>query len=335
MCPIYRGRGHTRRSLVVEVGKGARNCALSRRKTILIYCCRAQREVGLAEISQRTVAYMINLVKELGCYDTSYSYTFHDEPLVSASRLKNLLYKLGMKRPLLDRFERERWDFEAILPKVHDGSIFDASSATSQRRALGQAVLEVLVKALHLLCGEVQFTHHNEYRRFIASLKNDGFVFSGPNLVMLDRSVIDEPAELSALERTIAASPHDNKKLLLHHLHEAQRQTLKAAWGPAAGEWRKFYEETLQEIWRLVRLDDPQLKARPEKPNMKDLRIWLENLGLFTSDETIAYGAVFGFLSLGNHPGVSDEREAHFCMILSMIFVQAALEKMRWWADRA
>jgi len=105
-------------------------------------------------------------------------------------------------------------------------------------------------------------------------------------------------------------------------------------WGEASGEWRKVYEETIRGIWRLTRLNNPSFSGKIEYPPFKDVLIWLEQAEFFTADEKEAYGAAWGFLSVGGHPGMTDGDIAKFCMILAMTFGHSALKKLDWWAKK-
>jgi hypothetical protein len=58
-----------------------------------------------------------------------------------------------------------------------------------------------------------------------------------------------------------------------------------SAWGEASGEWRKFFEETIRGLWRLTRINNPSFLAKIERPPFKDVLLWLEQAGFFTSDE--------------------------------------------------
>ena len=83
-----------------------------------------------------------------------------------------------------------------------------------------------------------------------------------------------------------------------------------------------------------TRLNNPSFAAKNVHPPFKDVLLWLERAGFITSDEKDAYGATWGFLSVGSHPGMTDGDIAKFCMILAMTFGHAALKKLDWWANK-
>jgi hypothetical protein len=59
---------------------------------------------------------------------------------------------------------------------------------------------------------------------------------------------------------------------------------------------------------------------------------YLQDVGFFTSDEKTAFGAAWGFLSAGSHPGIPSRDEARIGLILSLEFGQLLLLKFANWA---
>ena len=296
----------------------------------------------MANISQSTVVAMVNLFEHFGCYD-SMTYTFSQEPLISATQLRKFLYSLNFDNELLDCFEQKQWEFNRILPTLRDGTFWKVPSPrtwrqdaepASAREARGQTVLRQLAEALAELCRRQKLLDLSLYRTVAFGLQNDGFTLSFGKLIESGTEVVDLPAELSAAEKTVIKSKHDAIETLLHHLQSAQKQMMDSAWGTASGEWRKFFEETIRGVWRVTRLNNPSFDAKIVHPSFKDVLLWLEQAGFFTSDEKDAYGATWGFLSIGGHPGMTEGDIAQFCMILSMTFSHAALKKLDWWANK-
>jgi hypothetical protein len=292
----------------------------------------------MAEISQRTIATMIVLFDHLGCYDPV-GYTAWDEgPIITATKLRTILYSHNFDRKLLDRFQFLDWNFAHILPALRDNSIWGSISNPRTAVQVAQAnqgrnetILRSLAEVLPSLENWTESLHYGAFRAFLSSLQMDGFTLSGGVLADADTEIVDIPAEVSAIEGSIAHSRHDHTQLLMHHLHTAQRQFAKAEWGPSAGEFRKFYEEILRGVWRFTLANNPKFLGRIEKPGFRDLMNWLQDSGFFTNDEKDAYGSAFGFLSLGNHPGLPDPYMARLCMILALTLGHACLQKMARW----
>lgn len=66
-------------------------------------------------------------------------------------------------------------------------------------------------------------------------------------------------------------------------------------------------------------------------PNRLD---YLQTVGFFTTDERAAFGAAWGFLSAGSHPGIPSRDEARIGLILSLEFAQVLLLKsVKWQAN--
>lgn len=278
----------------------------------------------MAEISQRTVAAMIALFDYLGCYDPVGYTDWNEGPRITASKLKNFLYSRNFDNKLLSNFEQLQWNFETILPALRDNSTWGK----------GETVLRALAAALIQLAEDLDITGESEFRIFVLSLRRDGLTENSGTVIDIDKEIVDIPAEVSAIEQLISDGCHDGTATLMHHLKTAERQFVSKEWGPSAGEWRKFYEEALRGVWRLTRQNDPQWAKRLEKPNFADVLNWLEEAKYFTSEEKNAYGAAWGFLSVGNHPGLPDPDVARLCKFLSLTFGHACLIKLEWWKKR-
>ena len=210
-----------------------------------------------------------------------YTYSL-DGPLVSASALRTFLYSLNFDNQLLNRFEREDWKFNSILPTLRDGTFWKVTSrrlledaeAASAKVARGETVLRQLAEALIELCRRQELLHSQPYMRFVFGLRNDGFTLFFGKLIESGTEVVDLPAELSAAEKTVNNSKHDDIKTLLHHLQSAQEQMTDSAWSTASGEWRKFFEETIRGIWRLTRFNNAYFAARIVYPPFGDVLLW-------------------------------------------------------------
>jgi hypothetical protein len=62
---------------------------------------------------------------------------------------------------------------------------------------------------------------------------------------------------------------------------------------------------------------------------------YLKDVGFFTSDEEAAYGAGWGTLSAGSHPGVPDRDQARIGLIIALEFGQLLLIKFANWRASA
>ncbi len=252
-------------------------------------------------------------------------------PLVTASQLKNRLYAQGFDTAILGFFQQQSWKFDRILPSLLDGSfITSADWSTSWERTGPQYVLG-LAEALLGISRQPEIPHSPLFDDLLREFERDGYVLSGGRLVEADTSIVDVPAEVSLLRASIDRSRHDNKSVLTHHFDTAAQQLEDEHWGPTMGEWRKFFEEVLRGVWRFTRQKNRDAAAKIERPGMADLFKWLQEVGFFTADEATAYGAVYGFLSGGNHPGIRDRDSARFCMILAMTFGHSCLLKLESW----
>src|ERR1017187_7320642 len=169
----------------------------------------------MAEISQRTIAHMIQLFEYLGCFDPTYASMLNEhQPRVTATDLRNALYASGFDNAALKLFQVRRWDFQSILPELRDGSF--AGNFDSQPEHPYDYYLVGFANAIATCFQDFGLSSMPEFIAFKEDLRKDGFISDGRRLVEADCSIADVPAELSLLEKTIARSRHDDKATLLH-----------------------------------------------------------------------------------------------------------------------
>ena len=168
------------------------------------------------------------------------------------------------------------------------------------------------------------------FQDLVLALENDGFILLGEQFVSTD-SAIDLQEQLTEFERAIERSSHDDKALVRHHLREAERHQAAGQWGPATSEWRHVFEESIRGAWRFTRMNNPNYLSRLEKPPFRDVLNWLEQAGFFTTEERDAIGAGFGFLSIGNHPGIKEKQLAYLSQTLAIPLAYISLLKLNKW----
>jgi hypothetical protein len=241
----------------------------------------------MANISQSTVVAMINVFEYLGCYDNAYSYS-SDGPIITATELRKHLFSLDFNDGLLDRFGQWDWEFNTILPSLRAGTFFRAPSRRSwnedaesadevQERA--ETILRALAAALILFFEDRKIKQPPEFSKLAYGLRKDGLTFSGGKIIESETEVVDVPAELSAFERSVDRSKHNGKVTVLHHLKIAERQMTLSEWGPASGEWRNVFEESLRGVWRLTTLNNGSFETHSAHPPFKDVLTFLNVAG--------------------------------------------------------
>ena len=99
-------------------------------------------------------------------------------------------------------------------------------------------------------------------------------------------------------------------------------------WGPAIGEWRKFFEALLHDIGELTSIN--RKDATP--PNIRAVFDYLESAGFLDADErTGIMGSTYGFLCSGAHPGIPEEHKARMGMALALSSGQMLVTKYFAW----
>ncbi len=293
----------------------------------------------MAQISQASLAELMRVCSRLGLRTQMFS---SDPVLVSETEIRRFLFSRNFENRVLDLFETYRWNFDVILPDIKDGSFGvsrngnwrtraeqssqNAVSAEGMLRALSSAFLVKSVSLNHGPYGSVV-----DLQGLIKSLRQDGFDFAHGELIDADREIVDIPAEATAIEKAIEAANHDDKAVLRHHLGEATRYFTSGDFGPAAAEWRHFYEGAFRGAWRYTRGRNAKFSGRIEKPPFADVLRWLAESHFVSQDEASAYGAAWGFLSVGNHPGIKPQAIAHLCRTLAMTLGHACLIKLAVW----
>ncbi len=305
----------------------------------------------MAELSQRSVAQMIRTFDKLGCYDeTPFSETF---ALVTATDLKRDLYARNFDQRFLERCAPQNvWNFDKIFTSLYDGSFFNPpqagrswpakrarleylsdSSRQAEQVEKGRSLLlkfaEYLFdKKLTLSDGENWYA---DLEHLLNSLELDGFRLHQGKLIPADTAIFDQPKQISFLLEQIKTVKLGSEQVLLHHFSNGEQAHLQGKFDTAVGEWRKFFERLLKDIAEDTGRNRIDLKKDATKLTMKDLFLYLEEVGFLDSDEKLAFSSSWGFLSSGAHPGIGNKDQAYLAMVLSLSFGHVALSKFGAW----
>lgn len=283
----------------------------------------------MSQLSQKTVGQMITLFHGLtACPD--------DEtlPLVSNSRLSLELYERGFEREFLDRAESEYgWHFKRLLPELHNGR-FKSGRYDPDRDDVNWCRAVLLNLAEYLRWKIDGFPEHlvpmkMGLKELISRLELDGFSLVGGRLIPTGSEVVNQPEEVSLLKRLIKEAAYPNERVILSHYDEAEKSFVQQQWGPAISEWRKFFEAVLRDIALSASQNRPDVK--PDIGPMKNLITYLEQTGFFDNDERQVVGSVWGFLSMGAHPGIPEPHKARLAMHLALVFGQVLTMKYVTW----
>src|ERR1700758_4759672 len=162
---------------------------------------------------------MIPLFERLGFYDRTFTRdSLQLQPLVTSTELRDALQAAGFDNTVLKQFEARQWDFRSILPELHDGSFGNHFDCHDQPDHPYRYYLIGLANALAAIYEDLGLSGTAAFTAFRESLLNDGHhVSSRMERVETDTSMVDVPAQLSLLEKTINQGKHDDKATLIPH----------------------------------------------------------------------------------------------------------------------
>jgi len=156
------------------------------------------------------------------------------------------------------------------------------------------------------------------------SLQLDGFDVSKKQLRPIDGPVSAQE-EKSRLLAFLRASKLSRQDVILKHLTGAEDLFGQGKYHPAIGEARSALQAIIEETVVLV-----EAKARRRSGGgTKNQVEFLERESILSADEGSAFLSAWGFLSSGNHPGMSSEEEGRIGTILCLEFSQILLVKCK------
>jgi hypothetical protein len=124
-----------------------------------------------------------------------------------------------------------------------------------------------------------------------------------------------------------------HEAVILKHLADAQELFVQGKDHPSIGESRNLIQALIDDIGAAT--DASGAHSRGYPAGMANRLQYLQDVGFFTPDEKTAFGAAWGFLSAGSHPGIPSREEARLGLILSLEFSQVLLLKFANWAAHA
>jgi hypothetical protein len=246
-------------------------------------------------------------------------------PLLSESRLRLELYERGFTTDFLENAEKGYgWHFKRLLPDLYDGRFTSEPHEPSQDDIdTGHAIL---LKLAEYLCSTIDgFPEHLVHmkmglKELFSRLELDGFSLVAGQLIPTGSEAVNQPEELSLLRRLIKQAAYPNERVVISHFEEAEKSFIQQQWGPAVSEWRKFFEAILRDIAQTTSQNRPDVKA--DIGPMKNLIAYLEHTGFLDNDERQVVGSIWGFLSIGAHPGIPEPHKARLAMHLALVFGQ-------------
>jgi hypothetical protein len=162
------------------------------------------------------------------------------------------------------------------------------------------------------------------------SLELEGLRANATKLTIeLAESVVNEQQEENLLVGLVKRCRLPNEAVILRHLSDAQELFVQGKDHPSIGESRNLIQALVDDISAATHASGAYSLGYPA--GMANRLQYLQDVRFFTPDEKTAFGAAWGFLSAGSHPGISSRDEARIGLILSLEFGQVMLLKFANW----
>jgi hypothetical protein len=162
--------------------------------------------------------------------------------------------------------------------------------------------------------------HSLDSDQLLRSIVNDGFTLN-QRKADLDHSEgeVSLKEEESGLALMIEQSGLSRKAEAKTHLRDAGEQYLDGTKDhPSLNESRSLFQSLLDQICEEVDRSGQSSIGLPG--NTKSRLDYLETNGIWTNDERMMFGAGWGFLSAGGHPGLTPREQARIGLLLSIEF---------------
>jgi hypothetical protein len=155
---------------------------------------------------------------------------------------------------------------------------------------------------------------------------------ANPNKLTIEiaESVINEQEEESRLIGLVKQNRLQNEAVILKHLDDAQDLFVQGKDHPSIGESRNLIQALIDDISAATHANGGHSVGYPA--GTANRLQYLQDVGFLTSDEKTAFGAGWGSLSAGSHPGIPSRDEARIGLILSLEFAQLLLLKFANWS---
>lgn len=265
----------------------------------------------MPEISQRTLEKVILALGEMlpGSADTF--------PLM-ADFWRTKLFGAGFPDWLVQYVLRRGRNWSLIIPELYAGRVETANHVPVPKLLCHQMLRNLTVLAF----SESKNPSTKEAIRL--SLQLDGFEMENTNLRPIDGpvSVEEEKSRLLAYLNASKLGRHD---VISKHIRDAEDLFNQGKHHAAIGEARSALQAVIDEAVILVESKTGKRSGAGTKNRIE----FLEKESILSTDEQAAFLAAWGFLSSGNHPGLSSEEEGRIGTILCLEFIQILLVKCK------
>lgn len=272
------------------------------------------------------------------------SYNQRNERLVSGKGLHDYLYVRNHDAWFLEAINalnnHDRRQLVEFIMGLHTGASllrFTKDWQEDARKRLGQRLLTRLAEDILYLRESpesVYWISDSERKKLdllTSHLELDGYTYRDGTLRLTEANVLDEKEEEGTLSNLISRLDLQNKEIMDKHLIDSAKAYMESRWWDCIGNSRAFMEAVFQEVAGkhcLLRTGQP-LEKKTYDTAIR-VREYLENQGLFSSEEIMAVAKVYGLMSeTGNHPYLADKDQARLGRNLALTVSQFALLKLQ------
>jgi len=260
-------------------------------------------------ISQRTLAKVIAVLSEMLPRDAD---TF---PLMR-DFWRTKLFEWGFPDWLTNHFISRGMNWSVVIP-----DLFKVNVKTKD----GVPVASVLCNSMLLRLTVAAYEESKSgpaKENLRRSLQLDGYEVGAGKIGSIDGPVSIEE-EGSRLLRDLKASQLARQDVISKHIADAENLFSDGNHHSAIGESRSALQAVIEDT---VTLLEGKTGKRSGSGVKNQIEFMAQN-NLLSSDEQSAFLSAWGFLSSGNHPGLSSDDEGRIGVILCLEFIQILLAK--------
>jgi hypothetical protein len=272
----------------------------------------------MPELSQRTLGKVITALSAMGPDEGYTSRAFDDF-------WRTKLFEKGFPSWLIEFLLAKGRNWSVVIPALFEGTV-----KTRQQGGIGYFEYEIGRTVCHAMLPKLTVMAFEESKNksireaIRLSLQLDGFEVSQDKLRLIDGPISAEE-EKSRLLASLRASKLGRQDVISKHLTEAADLFSQGKSHPAIGEARSALQAIIEETVILVEANAGKRSGGGVKNQVE----FLERERLFSTDDQQAFLSAWGFLSSGNHPGLSSEEEGRIGTILCLEFSQILLIKCK------
>lgn len=262
----------------------------------------------MPELSQRTLGKIIPM---LNCLVPSTAETFPE----IRNFWRTSLFEHGFPPWLIDFVLSKSSNWSVIVPEMYQGRVMVGGGL------VGEFICHQMLRNLTVLAYECQDRRLKDDLRL--SLQLDGFEIDGKGLQGIGITSVEQ--EKNHLVSLLKSTKLGRQDVIAKHISDAEELFNQGKHHAAIGEARCAMQAVIDETVVILEAKVGKKSGAGTKNRIE----FLEKHAFLTSDEESAYLSAWGFLSSGNHPGLSSEDEGRIGTIICLELVQILLLKGR------